>query len=74
LINSRRTFLFTYSSRVSAVGSPKVKWLEIEVPPQNALYNAEVKVNVKIKEKVKFTLRQDMKAQRGSKGIALLFL
>jgi hypothetical protein len=31
-------------------------------------------VNVKVKVKVKFTLEQATKAQRGSIGIALLFL
>jgi len=29
---------------------------------------------VKVKVKVKFTLEQSMKARRGSKGIAVLFL
>jgi hypothetical protein len=29
---------------------------------------------IKVKVKVKFTLEQAMKAQRGSRGIALLFL
>jgi hypothetical protein len=33
-----------------------------------------VKVNVKVKVKVKFSLEQAMKAQRGSRSIALLFL
>ena len=32
------------------------------------------KVKVKVKVKVKFTLEQAMKAQGGSRGIALLFL
>jgi hypothetical protein len=30
--------------------------------------------NIAVKVKVKFTLEQVMKAQRGSRGIALLFL
>jgi hypothetical protein len=46
--------------------------LESEVLPQIPLYNTEVKINLKIK--VKFTLEEDMKAQRGSKGRTLLFL
>jgi hypothetical protein len=33
-----------------------------------------VKVKVTVKVKVKFTLEQAMKAERGSRGIALLFL
>jgi hypothetical protein len=32
------------------------------------------KYKVKVKVKVNFTLEQAMKAQRGSRGIALLFL
>jgi hypothetical protein len=36
---------------------------------KNSLYK-----KVKVKVKVKFTLEQDTKAQRGSSGIALLFL
>jgi hypothetical protein len=32
------------------------------------------KVKVKVKVKVKFSLERAMKAQRGSRGIALLFL
>jgi hypothetical protein len=32
------------------------------------------KISVKVKPKVKFALQQAMKAQRGSRGIALLFL
>jgi len=31
-------------------------------------------ININTKVKVKFTLEQSMKAQRGSRGIALLFL
>jgi hypothetical protein len=31
-------------------------------------------VKIKVKVKVKFTLEQTTKAQRGSRGIALLFL
>ena len=34
----------------------------------------KVKVKVEVKVKVKFTLEQTTKAQRGSRGIALLFL
>jgi hypothetical protein len=34
----------------------------------------KVKVKVKVQVKVKFTLEQITKAQRGSRGIALLFL
>jgi hypothetical protein len=33
-----------------------------------------VKVKVKVKVKVNFTLEQASKAQRGSRGIAVLFL
>jgi hypothetical protein len=33
-----------------------------------------VKVKVKVKVKIKFTLEWDMKAQRWSRGIAVLFL
>jgi hypothetical protein len=33
-----------------------------------------VLIKVKVKEKEKLTLEQAMKAQRGSRGIALLFL
>jgi hypothetical protein len=33
-----------------------------------------IKEKVKEKENVKFTLEQAMKAQKGSRGIALLFL
>jgi hypothetical protein len=29
---------------------------------------------IKVKEKIKFTLEQASKAQRGSRGVALLFL
>jgi hypothetical protein len=36
------------------------------------LHASEFKVKVKVK--VKFSLEQAMKAQRGSRGIALLFL
>jgi hypothetical protein len=36
--------------------------------------DARLKVKVKVKVKVKFTLAQATKAQRGSRGIALLFL
>jgi hypothetical protein len=36
--------------------------------------NEEVKVKVKVKAKVKFSLERTMKAQRGSRGVALLFL
>jgi hypothetical protein len=39
----------------------------------NELYNT-YKFYVKVKVKVKFTLEQDTKAQRGSRGTALLFL
>jgi hypothetical protein len=34
----------------------------------------KVKVKVQVKAKVKFTLEQAMKAQRGSRGIAILSL
>ena len=37
-------------------------------------FNLKGKVKVKVKVKVKFTLEQATKAQRGSRGIALLFL
>jgi hypothetical protein len=42
-----------------------VDWLKVEV---------KVKVKVKVKVWVKFTLEQATKAQRGSRGIDLLFL
>ena len=40
----------------------------------SVFWNTEVWVKVKVKVKVKFTLEQAMKTQRGSRGIALLFL
>jgi hypothetical protein len=51
--------------------------LEITCPSKKKVehknyFDEEVKVKVKVK--VKFSLEQDIKAQRGSRGIALLFL
>ena len=36
--------------------------------------DSDFPLNIKVKVKVKFTLEQATKAQRGSRGIALLFL
>jgi hypothetical protein len=38
------------------------------------VYKSSSKERTEVKEKVKFSLEQAMKAQRGSRGIALLFL
>jgi hypothetical protein len=42
--------------------------------PQWLVPRVKIKVKVKVKVKVKFALEQASKAQRGSGGIALLFL
>jgi hypothetical protein len=54
-----------FDARVRISGSPPVS--------SSGLLNT-FKLQVKVKVKVNFTLKQAMKAQRGSRGIALLFL
>jgi hypothetical protein len=46
----------------------------VEVPHLAETRNVVTLVKVKVKVKVKFSLEQVTKAQRGSRGIALLFL
>ena len=59
--------IFQKSGRhLQTLGSRKVTRIK--------LHNEDEQFWVKVKVKVKFTLEQAMKAQRGSRGIALLFL
>jgi len=65
------TFLCQYHS-TDAQYSPSTPHCSYEREKKTKSGNLEVKVKVKIK--LKFTLEQTTKAQRGSRGLAVLFL